>query len=87
MKAIGKRCSEDRERQRIAVNLPLDVDGIRARVDAVNQSSWDNERAHEYEDGLYIEVLWAIAAGVENAAELAQESLKAHDIDYIRWCA
>lgn len=65
----------------------LDVAEIRRRVDAIRASMRDNERAHDLEDDLYRDVLWTIAIGAPNAAELANAALLAAEIDYQRWYA
>jgi hypothetical protein len=47
----------------------------------------DFETAHCLEDGLYIDVLTAIADGAANAQELAKEALKAAEMKHTRWYA
>lgn len=47
----------------------------------------DGEAAHSFEDKLYIAVLEDIAAGVDDAQDLATAVLKARDIKFERWCA
>lgn len=39
------------------------------------------------QDDLYLDVLRAIAAGANNAAELAAAAMLVEDIDFCRWCA
>jgi hypothetical protein len=63
----------------------ITVEEIRAKVKEISRN--DSEIAHSMEDNLYIEVLKAIAAGVDNAQTLAKEALKAHDLTFERWHA
>ena len=41
--------------------------------------------AHQAVDRLWRRVLRAIAAGADNAAELAEAALETEEIDYARW--
>jgi hypothetical protein len=47
----------------------------------------DYENAHISEDELYESVLENIANGAKNPARLAEEALKAREIDFFRWFA
>jgi len=47
----------------------------------------DYEKAHTWQDRLYIEVLRSIAEGAPNAKELAEEALKVEKIKFPRYCA
>lgn len=47
----------------------------------------DPEAAHSREDSLYFDVLVAIASGSRNMRRLAQEAVKAAEIEFVRWCA
>jgi hypothetical protein len=47
----------------------------------------DDEKAHAAEDALRHRVLEAIAAGDENAKELAAVALQTTGIEFSRWCA
>lgn len=60
---------------------------VLARVDEIRDQRHDDEAAHSLEDDLWGEVLREIAAGADNAAELAAAALKSNDIDFARWCA
>jgi hypothetical protein len=63
----------------------MDVVEVRRRVAVINALSQDSEGAHVAEDELYIDVLEAIADGAENPQGLAEEALRANDLDYLRW--
>jgi len=50
--------------------------------------SYDDERAHSYEDSLHCAVLEAIAQGrCENPEDCAAKALQSSSIDFSRWCA
>lgn len=63
------------------------VEDINAEVSAIASMTGDNESAHCREDGLYIDVLRAIAGGARNAKGLAAAAPKAKELDYERWYA
>lgn len=67
----------------------MDLKEINLRIEKIKRvlhERSDNERAHLYEDQLYVDVLGAIADGeCENPAEYAREALKADDINFARW--
>jgi hypothetical protein len=64
---------------------PEDVD---ARVAKIAAMKGDSEAAHCEEDGLYRDVLRAIANGeVRRPAGLAAAALKASELKYDRWYA
>ena len=60
---------------------------VRQRVAAIRQRQTDPEAAHILEDELYTEVLSAIAAGDEQAVELAREALLTRSLKHERWVA
>ena len=47
----------------------------------------DHEGAHIERDNLYRDVLRAIAAGADNARELAAIALRSEDVEFSRWYA
>lgn len=61
-----------RERARYGENVIETVEQVRERVAKIESWAEDDERAHNQQDKLYVDVLEAIAAGVPNAAELAR---------------
>lgn len=65
------------------------VEDVKRIVEEIRDVRHDDERAHAMEDDLYKAVLCAIATyRTDNtAAQLAAEALKAHDIEFARWCA
>lgn len=65
----------------------MNVDEIKKRVQKIREMSDDDESAHSAEDALYTSVLYAIANGADDPAELAREAIKAGDISFSRWCA
>lgn len=67
-------------------------DDVKARVNALRvtwEQTQDEERCHAIEDGLYQDVLEAIAGGPPSfwGAELAREALKTAEIRFPRHCA
>lgn len=60
---------------------------IRARVEVLGHMAHakDHEAAHAQEDGIFVDVLEAIAAGHPYPAALAREALKAREISFNRW--
>ena len=70
------------------MNAPRDVDEVRAVVDLIHEASADPEVAHGLEDGLYQDVLRAIADGTAvDPQEMAREALDAQSIPFDRWMA
>jgi hypothetical protein len=65
----------------------MTVEQVKERVEEIDACSSDYEGAHILEDDLYEKVLQAVAAGAENARELASEALKAKAIEFSRWYA
>jgi len=65
----------------------MTVDEVTAAVARIERMKGDDEAAHCAEDALNRKVLAAIASGAAHAGELAEEALKAWDIDFCRWCA
>ena len=65
----------------------MDIQEIIKRIKRIKEKAGDSEVAHGIEDTLYLDVLEAIAAGAENAKELATEALKAKSIAFERWYA
>lgn len=63
----------------------MTVTQIQRRVRKIESQSRDSESAHVEEDNLYLDVLRAIAAGADNAGELAAEALKANKLTFDRW--
>lgn len=65
----------------------ISVEEIRTRIAGIAEiinGGWNFAEAHWQEDGLWEDVLNAIAAGATNAAELAREALKVAEIDFGR---
>lgn len=61
---------------------------VRERLEEIKTLANDSEAAHSREDGLYFDVLRAIADGeTDDPAGLAAEALKTLGIDFDRWCA
>lgn len=66
----------------------LTVQEVVERVSEIaREGESDPERAHADEDGLYGDVLLAIAEGAENPVELAKAALAAGNLDFPRWFA
>ncbi|MEU4256280.1 hypothetical protein AB0B42_00630 [Streptomyces fradiae] len=65
----------------------LTADDIAHRLAAIHGASDDPETAHMLADGLYVEVLTAIAAGAPDAPLLAAAALRAESIEFDRWYA
>lgn len=65
----------------------MTVEEVKKRVEQIDVCSSNYEGAHILEDDLYEKVLQAVAAGAENARELATEALKTKTIEFSRWCA
>lgn len=61
---------------------------VRAEVAKIEAMRGDDEAAHSAEDGLWLDVLKAIAKGeCADPAAVAAEAIKTNDIDFSRWCA
>lgn len=65
---------------------------VRDRIAEIGREARDPERAHLLEDGLYRDVLAAIAnwkpeQGTLEYRALCQEALKSQDVDISRWTA
>ena len=58
---------------------------IRNEMAALN--SKDEEAAHYAEDALMRDIIWLIAAGAQNAKELAEEFVLNYDDEATRWYA
>lgn len=65
----------------------MNVEEVRAAVEAIRDTQRDDEMAHVAEDDLHVSVLAAIADGAPDAALLAAEALKTAQISFARWCA
>lgn len=65
----------------------MSVKEVTIEVERIRAMAGDDESAHSAEDRLHVRVLMAIAAGADNAQDLAIEALKTHDIEFARWCA
>lgn len=57
------------------------------KIEELRIAAGDPERAHAIQDTLYVDVLHAIAEGADHPQDLAQEALKAADVDFDRWTA
>jgi hypothetical protein len=58
---------------------------VTARIEAINYG--DPEEGHGQQDDLYLDVLRAIADGVDDPAGVAREALKAERPDFVKWYA
>ena len=67
----------------------MTVEDINKSVQEIANSTGDPEMAHSMEDGLFVEVLTAIAEGKHplDATKLAEAALKTREIRFPRWCA
>lgn len=65
----------------------MTIPEIQARVRLIESAQNDQEYAHELEDSLYIDVLFAISAMPTPAAQLAKAALAAHNLPFIRFYA
>ena len=67
----------------------MTVEDINKSVQEIANSTGDPEMAHSMEDGLFVEVLTAIAEGKHplNASRIAEAALKSKEIEFPRWCA
>lgn len=67
----------------------LGVLEIQARVEVLGHMARakDHEAAHAQEEGIWGDVLEAIAAGHKKPAALAREALKTKDVEFDRWGA
>ena len=68
----------------------LTAEDVRRRVRELAEEytrKGDNEEAHCREDGLWVDVLTAIAAGAPDAAELAKAALETDALTFERWYA
>lgn len=60
---------------------------IKRRLKRIEEERGDPETAHDLEDILFEDVLYAIAGGVENPSELADAALRSKNIKFPRYCA
>lgn len=63
---------------------------VKDRIEDIRQISYDNEGAHGMADGLYLDVLKAIATGQCKDAppeDFAEEVLKVENIGFTKWYA
>lgn len=65
----------------------MTVDEINERVMRIREVSFDDEVAHNSEDGLHKDVLRAIAEMGGEAGALAEAALTTSEIHFARWCA
>lgn len=66
----------------------MNVEEVKARVQAIRANSGDDEAAHSDEDNLHQEVLQAIADGTcDDPRACAGAALETTKIDFSRWCA
>jgi hypothetical protein len=65
----------------------MTVDEINAKVQEIFLARFDDEKAHNMEDHLLVDVLTAIAEDPTNAAEKAQAALRSTMIEFSRWTA
>lgn len=65
----------------------LTLEEIKIRIQEIKDISYDNEKAHGYEDQLREDILKAISEGAENAQEMAKLALSTNDIKFSRWYA
>lgn len=64
----------------------VDTERFRRSADRVRLQQHDPEAAHSEEDDLHRIALTAIAAGAENASEIARIALSTSDLEFERWC-
>lgn len=64
----------------------MKIKEVRERVASIARMQ-DNEGAHIREDRLYVDVLTAIANGVNNPTELSKAALEAKELSFTRWYA
>ncbi len=69
------------------VGVAVTPEEVRRRADAVAYLHDDPESAHQTEDALHVDVLYAIAGGAPNAAELAAAALRTRSLTFPRWYA
>lgn len=66
----------------------MTVDDVKKRLALIRvEAETDDETAHAAQDGLYTDVLQAIADGAEDASGLAREALRVREIEFSRWYA
>ncbi len=65
----------------------MTIEEVIGRVLEIERISENDEEAHAAQDRLYVDVLNAVAAGAENAAQLATEAIKVDDMNFSRWYA
>jgi CHASE3 domain sensor protein len=65
----------------------MTIEELAERIEEIRDLAGDDEVAHSSEDRLRHDVLVAIAAGCDNARELAALVLTTSDIEFARWCA
>ena len=66
----------------------MTVKDVKRKLDNIFEATADVERAHAFEDDLYLEVLTAIATGdCRCPAALAREAIKSKEIRFERYCA
>ena len=67
--------------------LTMTVNEVQERVEKIASLKDDPEDAHCEMDGLYLDVLMAIAEGQNNAQELAQAAIAVEKLDLTLWYA
>lgn len=66
----------------------MTLDEIKRRVDEIEASVWDDERAHSLEDRILLDFVQHVAANApEPIASMASEVLRTTDLDFSRWTA
>lgn len=66
----------------------MDLDEINIRVRDIKMVKNDPEHAHLLEDDLYVDVIKSFASSPDpNTREKARAALRAHAIEFPRWCA
>lgn len=63
----------------------MTVEEVRQRVVEIDEISDDGELAHRREDGLFCDVLKAIAEGAPDAAALARAALESRELVFDRY--
>jgi len=69
------------------MDASMSTEDVAHRLAAIRAASDDGEVAHGLADGLYRDVLTAIAAGAPDAPILAAAALRTETIDFERWYA
>lgn len=71
----------------------MTLDDIRECVRAISEDyAGDDEAQHYYEDDLYVRLLIFLSGHAsmyrgDEIENMCSEAIKAHDIDFCRWCA